>query len=160
MKFLRRRLAITAPLLLAFLTNADASSSIKCLSPNGSPITIRIESSKYQNEILNCIDGDFIYDLTPCAPNGKYALSRPTGSVDIVEVTESDKVMFNWNGGYTQSIVNSDEIFFGGGFYASETWYFKVDRETGIGTLRLWKSEEPAEETETKYECHKVKSKL
>ncbi len=110
--------------------------------------------------MVNCIDGDFIYDLTPCAPNNMWSLSRGIGLPEIVEYTTRDQTMFDWNAGHAGVRVSAAEIFFSGGFYSQETWSFKVDRISGRGTLRLWKTEKPLAEGVYNYTCRAKKPQL
>lgn len=110
-------------------------------------VTIELDSKNIKGKRVSCIDGDFIYDLTPCAPNGFYSLSRGTGVPEIVEYTASDRVALSRTAGYTLFRADKSSIYFGGGFNSTETRAFRVDRLTGSGTLRLWSYKAAKKET-------------
>jgi hypothetical protein len=87
---------------------------------------------------LDCIAGDFAADLTPCAPNGAYALSAGTGSASIVKIVDRWQDYMYHSGGVTSHFAGS-QIHFGGGFVGSsheEAWSFTVSRLTGVGELK------------------------
>jgi len=108
---------------------------------------------------LNCISGNFIYDMTPCAPTGGYGLSMPTGAVPLTRVVDNAKDYQDHIGGVVSSFVSDSNIYFAGGFHFPEdgykaVWEFSANRLTGDAELKL------ATGKTTKYFCTKVEQKF
>jgi hypothetical protein len=131
--------ALIAMPLLAFSAQASANQTIRCERADAERITIYLRSDKYQGTIINCISGDFIYDMTPCAPKGGFGLSAPTGSASLVDIVWRWQDYGSHLGGVTSYNESSDELVFTGGFVSdggwSGQWNFKVDRVAGVGVL-------------------------
>ncbi|EIJ36460.1 toll/interleukin-1 receptor domain-containing protein [Thiothrix nivea] len=139
----------------------EARFSILCISDSGrEDVTITESPGKSFGKILNCLSGgDFIMDLTPCAPKGEYALSAPTGTVPIIQIVPRWQDYANHSGGVTLHYIRGDTIGFSGGFNwagdgYTEQWNFEANRLTGIATL---KEENGKKST---YKCKKLESKF
>lgn len=137
---------------------AAATPPILCKAiGKGDDVLISLSSESKFGRVLNCISGDFVIDLTPCAPEGAYGLSAPTGSADLVGVANSWRDYENHIGGVVSSFVSADKIRFTGGFMGNEyrqEWEFSVSRLTGNGQLKL-----SAGRT-VKYRCGKAEQKF
>lgn len=119
--------------------------------------------------MLNCISGDWIYDMTPCAPKGGWGLSSPMGKAVIVNVVYRWQDFSNHDGGIVGNIINDSEIIFEGGSHYSSMWrskwQFKVSRVTGVGILNIIKVADHdlgqgIKEGETNFTCDKVTRKF
>jgi hypothetical protein len=107
---------------------------------------------------VDCLHGDFIVDLTPCAPNGGFGLSAPTGAGDLVEVTQSWQQAADHMGGVVGHFISADEVYFstnyGGDFpdlkTSDTTWAFIIQDQVNFrplhdlsGPARLWRLGKP-----------------
>jgi hypothetical protein len=142
----------------------------------GSPDTvITLGASTQFNRTLDCITGDFVADMTPCAPNGAYGLSAPTGSAELVGVVDRWQDYANHSGGVVGHFANADTIYFSGGFNwpdnggLTDKWSFTVNRATGHAELRKFPGQAPHSKQQLyelshvkpiSYMCHEVKSRL
>lgn len=120
---------------------AFAKDLIRCTAPGASPVTLDLATRKMQGKTLACLrGGGFVADMTPCAPNGGFGLSYPTGSADLSGIVMRWQDYADHLGGVASFYAASDEIVFTGGFMSpangmQEQWRFSVDRLTGAGTL-------------------------
>lgn len=133
---------VCALLFAAIPSAAIAGPIIRCENSKAEAVTISLSASKKFGVTLHCIDGDFIADLTPCAPHGGYGLSAPTGSSGLVGIVWRWQDYGNHLGGIVSANVNRTAIYFDGGFYGgnqswSNQWNFTVDRLSGKGELNL-----------------------
>jgi hypothetical protein len=133
---------LIAQYLASALTPASGSAKeqILCSHVGDSDIVITLGATRQFNRTLNCIQGNFVVDITPCAPAGAYGLSAPTGSAELVGVVDRWQDYARHNGGVTQHFVNDHEIYFSGGFTNAgsgykKSWSFSVSRLTGAATL-------------------------
>ncbi|MGB3584829.1 MAG: hypothetical protein WBA40_27465 [Roseiarcus sp.] len=69
-------------------TTLCAKEQILCSHTGRLNVVITLGASKQFGRILNCISGDFIVDMTPCAPDGGYGLSAGTGSAPLVSIVD------------------------------------------------------------------------
>jgi hypothetical protein len=73
-------------------TSISASSfsdeQILCTTSSKPDVAITLRAITKLNRVLDCMSGDFISDLTPCAPNGAYSLSAPTGAAGLVGIVD------------------------------------------------------------------------
>jgi len=113
-------------------------------------------------------------DMTPCAPDGAYGLSAPTGSAELVGVVDRWQDYTNHSGGVVSHFANSETIYFTGGFNSPDTgltdkWSFTVNRLTGHAELKElpghspYSSEQLRELSQVKpvsYMCHEIKPRL
>jgi hypothetical protein len=135
------------------------SSIILCRSKGGSDVIITLSDFKRFGRTFNCISGTFVADLTPCAPNGAYGLSAPTGSAGLTGVVDRWQDYRDHTGGVTSNYVNSHEIYFEAGFTGAgsgyaESWHFSVSRLTGVAHLEL------SDGSASSYSCTRAKPKF
>ena len=161
---LKHGIFITA--IVGVSTHVYASDIIRCYGRDDEIVTIILNSHTLFNHKLNCIEGNFIEDMTPCAPNNGYGLSYPTGSVKL------SKIVFRWQdygdhlGGVASSNIDETTIAFSGGFMSpsgyNDLWDFGIDRITGHGKLTLYtrENQKTANKKTSDYNCKKVKKAL
>jgi hypothetical protein len=160
-KFIRFTLSILAIALP--VTAFTAESYIRCQPlTKGSAITISLNAKKKFGKLLNCIDGEFIYDMEPCAPENGFGLSYPTGAAQLRTITFRWQDLMDHSGAVTSNTISETKIYFGGEFrsgadYVSELWVFEIDRLTGSGLLKVT---EDNKTTNTKYTCNKANKKF
>jgi hypothetical protein len=107
-------LALVATLALPITTSAREQ--ILCTHPGKPDVVITLGATRQFGRTLNCISGDFIADLTPCAPDGAYGLSAGTGSAPLVAVVNRWQDYMTHLGGVTSNFINDHEIYFSAGF--------------------------------------------
>ena len=149
-----RIIVIASMLLVSQFASARDQVLCKTADPKADVI-IDLSAVWKFGRMLNCIDGDFIVDMTPCAPSGGYGLSSPTGSASLQAVVDRWQDYTNHGGGVVSSFVSNAKISFTGGHNApgkdlSQDWEFSVSRLTGIGLLKL------AEGRVMKYKCNRI----
>lgn len=111
-----------------------ANDIIRCVAGE-KKIDIAFESYDFNGEKLNCLFGSFLSDMTPCAPNGGFAVSAPTGTAPIVYTTSRWQDVRDEIGGVTQHWINSTQIYFRFDI-GQKKWEFIVDKIDGTGALR------------------------
>lgn len=134
------RYAVVALLLTLVPTVALAKDIIECRRKGKEPIRIVFDAEMFEGRKLSCLEGNFIADITPCAPNGGFSLSRPTGLATIAAVVDRWQDTMDHLGGVTGFFASDTTITFTGSFVGNsshELWSFDVDRVTGIGKLKL-----------------------
>lgn len=150
-------------LIIAFVMTlvpsvASAKDIIECVKPGKEPIRIILDAKDFEGRKLSCLEGDFIVDMQPCAPNGGYGLSRPTGSASLYGVVDRWQDLDRHLGGTTLFFASDTKIRFDGFFRFDgeneDLWTFEVDRISGVGKLSL--EGKPAGD----YACHKATPKL
>jgi hypothetical protein len=164
----RQRAADVSGVLIALLTLmisnfTCAKEFIECDAPNIHDAVITIDAKEECGRALNCISGEFVSDLTPCAPNGGYGISAGTGSAPLVGIVGRWQDLSNHIGGVTESYVDDTRIYFWAGFAPdlTESWSFTVNRLTGKAQLQ-WKRDvydRPINKTIT-FVCKKTKPRL
>jgi hypothetical protein len=115
-----------------------ASPLIRCESKESKPIVINLNAMHKFSKTLDCISADFIADMTPCAPNGGYGLSAPTGSGALTRVVTRWQDYADHDGGVVGHFMTESQIYFSGGWMdrnLERLWEFRVDRITGNATL-------------------------
>ena len=129
-----------ACLLLLATTPASAKTSILCKAAGRADVVITLQDRRAFNRSLDCIRGEFIADMTPCAPDGGYGLSAPTGSAALVGLAMRWQDYGGHHGAVVGHSTSAESIHFDGGFMGSEgmklEWGFDVNRLTGAGTLQ------------------------
>jgi hypothetical protein len=95
---------------------ASAKEQILCRHPGKHEVVITLGATRQFGRVLNCIDGDFIVNLTPCAPDGAYGLSAGTGSVPLVAIVDRWQDYATHDGGVASNFTSGHEIYFSGGF--------------------------------------------
>jgi hypothetical protein len=164
---------VLAGLLVLSAAGPSATQQLILCQRAGAPDTvITLRASKQFDRTLDCIAGDFVADMTPCAPNGGYGLSAPTGGAELVGVVNRWQDYADHMGGVVSHFANASTIYFGGGFNwpdaggLSDKWSFTVNRATGKAELKEF-PEEPSHSNEQLrqlshvkpiwYVCHEVK---
>jgi hypothetical protein len=102
--------------ILSLPVMATAKEQILCEIAGKPNVVITLGAKRQFGRMLNCISGDFIVDLTPCAPNQGFGLSAGTGSAALVAVVNRWQDYATHLGGVTGNFVNDHEIYFSGGF--------------------------------------------
>jgi len=147
-------------IILASPIGASSKSLIICHPTKGrGDVIITLDAGKEFGRILNCVDGDFIVDMTPCAPNAAYGLSYPTGSAKLRQIVDRWQDYMDHHGGVVSSNITESEIRFSGGFMTMNNgyvdyWSFVANRVTGKGILVRPKIPDVA------YECRKADQKF
>ena len=151
---------VLVALLLLLPQFAAGKSQILCKTAGKSgDVIINLAATYEFKRKLNCISGDFISDMTPCAPSGGYSLSYPTGAASLLGVVDRWQDYADHMGGITSSSVSDAEINFAGGFNFPSSgytpdWEFSVSRLTGVGVLKV-KKKPPIQ-----YKCSKANQKF
>lgn len=99
----------------------SAKELILCSHPGQSDVVITLGAIRQFGRTLNCISGDFIVDITPCAPDGAYGLSAGTGSAALVAVVNRWQDYMTHIGGVTNNFFNDHEIYFSAGFNSPQS---------------------------------------
>ncbi|HQU68369.1 MAG TPA: hypothetical protein PLI43_09225 [Albidovulum sp.] len=90
--------AITWTSLAAAQDGVPRPILLSCKSSAGEDFTIELFGESPFGP-LHCVQGLMIVDMTPCAPNGGWGLSYPTGSAGLAEVTPMWAVAYKHSGG-------------------------------------------------------------
>ncbi len=134
------RHAIAVVALLGALAPSEAiAAELLCTHPGSPEITIALNSRTAFGHTLSCIAGDFVQDMTPCAPAGGYGLSRGTGDAGLIGIVMDWHAYRNHIGGVAQFVSTPAKYYFSGGFMGfrglEQKWRFEVSRLTGQGSL-------------------------
>lgn len=97
-------------------TTLCAKEQILCSHTGRPDVVITLGANKQFGRILNCISGDFIADMTPCAPDGGYGLSAGTGSAPLIAIVDRWQDYATHTGGIASNFTNAHSISFSGGF--------------------------------------------
>jgi hypothetical protein len=152
-------------IILIFIINslvavAFGKDNIICRNKNGgSDVVVTLSDFKKFKRSFNCISGDFVVDLSGCAPNGAFGLHSPTGGADLVRVVDRWQDYVDHYGGITGNYVTKSEIYFSGGFNTpaggyKEDWSFLISRLSGSAKLKK------NDRLVGNYECSKAKKKF
>lgn len=136
------RLAWAAALAAFLASPAAARSLILCKSPGQHDVVVSVQDRSFRGQVLNCIAGDFIADMTPCARPGGFGLSAPTGSADLVALVSRWQEYGTHDGGIAGHWITASEMGFAGGFNTRdkgfvEHWSFVASRLTGKAVLTV-----------------------
>ncbi len=141
-------------------TPASSESIIRCISANKKDIIdIVLGEERRFGRVLNCIHGEFIFDMTPCAPANGYGLSYPTGSPALRKVVDRWQDYGDHLGGVVSNFISSTNITFEGGWMNPEDgykdmWKFNIDRLSGNALLAII---EDKKNSQKQYKCLKTK---
>ncbi len=159
-RFHRICMSIVAVTLGCGFAAACAETIIRCNSLVGKEVvTIVLSGERKFGRSLNCIEGDFVEDMTPCAPNGGFGLSAPTGAALLSRLVYRWQDYTDHGGGVVGSSVSSTRIYFSGGWMAppefSRLWEFEVDRVSGSADLTIYENDQW--KLMSAYKCKKYK---
>jgi hypothetical protein len=164
--------------LLGLITATPASAKETIICQRFRPqetVKISLQAFRQFDRIFDCIDGSFVSDMTPCAPDGGYGLSAPTGSAKLVGVVDRWQDYAEHSGGVVSHFVNADTIYFAGGFNwpdnggLTDKWSFTVNRLTGHAELKQYpghssyNNQQLYQRSQVKpisYICHKMKPRF
>ena len=138
---MRRQAAILATLALA--AGPAWADAVRCVAPGEAPVTIALNARRFAGRALSCISGDFVVDLTPCAPRKAFSLSAPTGATGatgIVRTVDRWQDYAGHAGGVVGYFKSHTTISFTGGFNdpasgLKDDWSFTIDRQDRTGRL-------------------------
>jgi len=142
-----------------------AATYIRCHN-QAEQVKITLSAMRKFSSTLNCISGSFVADMTPCAPNGGFGLSYPTGQASLSRVVMRWQDYGDHMGGVVGNHVNGQEIVFSGGYMSPgdgyhSGWLFTVDRLSGTATLKTFKDEiQGTKDGVAQYTCSSLKQKL
>lgn len=151
----------------AILCSSPANAAVdilRCTSKDRPEITITIGERKL-NRLVACIAGEFVVDMTPCAPNHGYGLSYPTGSASLSKIVDRWQDYGDHFGGVASFNANPAQMSFTGGWMGSDgmttNYTFVIDRTTGKADLEATDQSTTDEKKYTaKYVCAKMKQKF
>jgi hypothetical protein len=137
------RALILAAIAVISATPATAAETIRCTSAGQPDVVLSLDAKRMLGRTVSCIAGDFITDMTPCAPRGAVGLSAPTGMVPLIKIVTPAKGYADHAGGVTGYFVDGSSIRFTGGFHwwddkdaLEGAWQFTLDRSTGKAVLK------------------------
>jgi len=130
-------------LVTAGAQSAISASFIRCKNKTGEEVTITLNAMRKFSAILNCIKADLISDMTPCAPNGGFGLSAPTGDASLTGIVRRWQDYGDHMGGVAGNRIDSSTIWFEGGYMSPGDqfhlgWTFTVDRLSGTAVLKTF----------------------
>jgi len=148
---------------LCVTTVVEAKDIIRCVSRNASDVVLTLNAQRMLKRKVNCISGEFVVDMTPCAPDGAFGLSSPTGSASLVKIVDRWQDYGDHFGAVTSHYITEKEISFSGGFMSSgdgytDHWSFTANRLTGVAKLKVEKGQ-PGE-GEFTYTCSKASQRF
>lgn len=141
---MRYSMSIAAlPLTMLMAGSSFAASFVLCQAPDKEDIVIEQDAEKFGEHSLTCISGGgFVVDMTPCAPDGGFGLSAPTGSASLVGVVTRWQDYGDHSGGVVAYSESASSLSFHAGFHYpgsgyQDAWSFEVSRLTGKGELAI-----------------------
>ncbi|KAA2236426.1 hypothetical protein [Salinarimonas soli] len=156
------RVQIAAIVTLCSIGAAEAKEIIRCTSKNAPEVVMSLDAQKMLKRTVSCISGSFVSDMTPCATNGGYGLSYPTGSAALREIVTRWQDYNDHHGGVVSHGVNPQTIVFSGSWMSDngnkELWTFIANRLTGTAKLKIPKGEDGAGEYD--YTCLRASQKF
>jgi len=149
--------------VLCLAATVEAKEIIRCTSKRAPEVVMTLNAQRMLKRNVNCISGEFVADMTPCAPNGGYGLSSPTGSASLVRIVDRWQDYGDHFGAVSSHFITEKELHFSGGFMSPdggyvEKWTFTANRLTGMAKLKVEKGE-PAE-GEFVYSCAKASQRF
>lgn len=129
---MRRHAAVLAT--FALLSGPALADEVRCVAQGEAPVTIALDARRFAGRALSCISGDFVVDLTPCAPRKAFSLSAPTGAAGIVRIVDRWQDYAGHAGGVVGYFKSHTTISFTGGFNdpasgLKDDWSFAIDRQ-------------------------------
>lgn len=125
-------------------SDGNAKAIIRCTAKGKGDITMTLNSERMLKRVVSCIKAEFVADMTPCAPNGGFGLSYPTGTASLARIVDRWQDFSDHMGGITGHHADATRISFDGGFFSpgsgkgsgwSDQWTFTADRLTGEAKL-------------------------
>lgn len=167
-KISMRSVFAAVAMTVAAVGAVEAKDIIRCTSAALPDITITLNEKRMFKRQLSCINGPFIADMMPCAPEGAFGLSAPTGSAALVKIVDRWQDYSDHLGGVASHFATKTVVHFAGGCASlsegyKEGWSFDVDRLSGVGTLKLTGQAEigmMGGKTDAKYQCAKAKPRF
>lgn len=138
-----RQITLLVPALFLFASPTFAASFVLCEAADKPNIVIEQDAETFGEYSLACLSGgNFIVDMTPCAPDGGFGLSAPTGSAALVDVVMRWQDYGDHSGGVVGYSASPSAYSFQGGFIYPgsgyhDAWRFEVSRLTGKGELSI-----------------------
>lgn len=118
---------------VSMATPAEKPMHLLCKGDGSDSVYVNLNSKKQFGHVLSCVNGPFVSGMTPCAPDGGYGLSAPTGSAALVGVVMRRQDYQRHLGGVTGFNREGDDVTFTGGFMGSNglqtSWTLKLDPE-------------------------------
>jgi hypothetical protein len=132
---------------------------VRCTSKDQADVVLGLDSKIMMGRVVSCISAPFVFDMTPCAPNGAWSLSYPTGSAGLRAFADRWQDYSDHDGGVTYHTRDSATLVFSGAFNSPDhttenLWKFEANRLTGNATLKERGKPEVA------YMCTKVAPKF
>lgn len=150
---MRGILAAVALVAAASSPSTAATKFILCQSQDIEDVVIELDAAAFEGRSMACIRGGngFYADMTPCAPDGAFALSAPTGAAAIVAIVDRWQDYGDHLGGVVSFGASEINYWFQGGFMSQEMgyeekWTFEVSRLTGDGELTLFLPDDDSDE--------------
>lgn len=136
-----RHAGLLVAILVASGTETFATQIVRCEAKGAEDVVIALDAKRLDGRRVSCISGGFVVDMTPCAPNGAFGLSAPTGSASLVKIVDRWQDYANHMGAVAGHFVTDHQIHFSGGFNSpdsgyEEGWSFEANRLTGKATLK------------------------
>ncbi|HEX5037383.1 MAG TPA: hypothetical protein VFX30_09525 [bacterium] len=154
---MKKTLSYLGLLILSLPALLHAESDLTCKAPNVKDVAIKFVKFQKFGESFDCLEADFVVDISGCAPNGAFALHAPTGDAAIVGVVHRWQDYMKHSGGIMSHFVTKDKIYFAAGRVDNagyhDDWTFDVDRTTGKAQAVIGKKE-------TSYDCKSAPSQM
>ncbi len=104
-------------------------------------VVVTLNSFRKFGRIFNCVDGEFVFNLSGCAPDRAFGLHRPTGKADLTRVVDRWQDYSDYSGTITSNSISGNQIYFSGGFNSpidgyTESWSYSISRITGKALLK------------------------
>src|SRR4051794_35761392 len=83
---------LAAAIITLGTANAYAGEIIRCATKGKPEVVMSLNSERVRpvldrvTKVVSCIEGEFIEDMTPCATNGGFGLSYPTGAASLASI--------------------------------------------------------------------------
>jgi hypothetical protein len=122
-------------------------------------VVVTLNSFKKFGRIFNCIDGEFVFNLSGCAPDGAFGLHRSTGKADLTRVVDRWQDYSDYIGTITSNGISDNVIYFSGASNSPidgyiESWSYSISRVTGNAQLKT------KDKVLATYQCAKVYKKF
>lgn len=148
---------------IAYPSVVSAEDLIACRAADNE-FVITLDAMQHRGYVLSCVDGDFVVDLSGCAPDGAFGLHAPSGAAALGPIVDRWQDVMGHFGGVTSHFITNTKIGFTGGFATGtdyrEDWRVLVDRLSGVGTVTTlfsWNGQTYIPDKQVSlYECESV----